>query len=72
VGRLTEELPELSGGFDLLPHALDLRRMLSIAFRSLSEGDAGMLRYLLEERLPYEHPLARALARAAGAYGRGE
>ena len=72
VGRLTEELPELSGGFDLLPHALDLRRMLSIALRSLSEGDAGMLRYLLEERLPYEHPLARALARTAGANGRGE
>ncbi len=72
VRRLTEELPELSGGFDLLPHALDLRRMLSIALRSLSEGDAGMLRYLLEERLPYEHPLARALARTAGAEGRGD
>lgn len=72
LGRLTEELPELSGGFDLLPHALDLRRMLSIAFRSLSVGDAGMLRYLLEQRLPYEHPLARALARTTGAQGRGE
>jgi len=72
VERLTEELPELSGGFDLLPYALDLRRMLSIALRSLSGDDPGMLRYLLEERLPYEHPMARALARTAGANGRGE
>jgi hypothetical protein len=72
VRRLTEDLPGLSGGFDLLPHAVDLRRMLSIASVSLSEHDHGMLRYLLEKRLPYEHPLARALARTAEAQGRGE
>ncbi len=65
LGELTDELPGLSGGFDLLPYAVDLRRMLSIASGAMSGRGPKDLAYLLEGRLPYEHPLAAALARMA-------
>jgi hyaluronoglucosaminidase len=69
VGRLVDELPAVSGGYDLMPYALDLSRFLGIALEALSaSGDgraANELSRLLFERLPYEHPLAAVLARYA-------
>lgn len=65
--RLTGDLPEMEGGFDLMPYALDLARLLSIASQALARGSGARaeLRRLLLKRLPCEHPLARLLLREA-------
>ncbi|MBD3370627.1 hypothetical protein GF402_09720 [Candidatus Fermentibacteria bacterium] len=72
--ELQDRLPHLSGGYDLLPYVLDVSRFLGIALHALSApADVPALRELsrlLFERLPFEHPLAKALAGCAGSGGR--
>lgn len=62
LSELCASLESVEGGFDLLPLVLDLQRFLSILARSIRESESGsrgaILRRLLLERLPYEHPLA--------------
>jgi hypothetical protein len=65
MAELCSAAVSMPGGHDLQPYIRDLTRMLGIAIESLGEDsfrDAGdHLRYLLLERLPYEHPLAHRL-----------
>lgn len=59
----TRDLPVIEGGWQLLPVARDLYRTLSILLRALNSGDPReTLHYLMNERLPYENPLAALAA----------
>ncbi len=72
LAELMEALPELEGGYDLLPVLTDTRRMMHIWIKALQapvEKRREVLRHHLFERLPYEHPLAEATRRCAGAGG---
>jgi hypothetical protein len=67
LADLAELMPQVEGGFDLLPYVVDLRRLLSIASKALAKGadSTEELRFLLLERLPFEHPLALELLRSS-------
>lgn len=66
--ELTETLPGILGGWELLPVARDLQRSFSIIRRSLlSEDDAlAALHYFMHTRLPYENPVALLAAEKRG------
>ncbi|HRW77458.1 MAG TPA: hypothetical protein P5207_02195, partial [Candidatus Sabulitectum sp.] len=59
MDSFTRDLSVIEGGWQLLPVARDLFRTLSILLRALNSSDPRKtLHYLMEERLPYENPLA--------------
>jgi hypothetical protein len=61
LADLIEALPDIEGGFDLLPFVTDARRMIHVWIRALrapAQERMATLRFHLLERLPYEHPLA--------------
>lgn len=59
MNSFVEHVPELEGGWELLPLARDLYRSLSIMKRALESPDpASSLHYFMHTRLPYENPAA--------------
>ena len=70
LGRFTENLYSIEGGFGLMPFAVDLRKFLSWWKTILGLPDTGSrlqeLHRLMLRRLPYEHPLALMTGRLAG------
>jgi hypothetical protein len=71
LADLIEVLPEIEGGFDLLPVVTDVRRLIHVWLRTLkapAQDRLTTLRYHLLERLPYEHPLADMTRECAGGH----
>ncbi len=66
--ELTETLPGILGGWELLPIARDLYRSFSIIRRALLSDDDSMvaLHYFMHTRLPYENPVALLAAEKRG------
>jgi hypothetical protein len=72
LADLIEAMPDIEGGFDLLPFVTDVRRMIHVWLRALRapiQQREAMLRFHLLERLPYEHPLADLTRECAGGHG---
>ena len=66
--ELTETLPGIPGGWQLLPIARDLYRSFSIIRRALLSDDDSLvaLHYFMHTRLPYENPVALLAAEKRG------
>ena len=76
LGTFIDSIGEIEDGFELMPYIVDLRKIICwwedvLLLPSRSER-LSRLRYLMFERLPFDHPLAMITAELATNGGRGE
>jgi hypothetical protein len=68
LGEFSEQMQYIEGGFDLMPYILDIRKLLSWWLKALilptRQQRIDYLRYMIRERLPFDHPLACLTASA--------
>ncbi len=76
LGRFIDSIEEIEEGFELMPYIVDVKKIISwwediLKLRSRSERMT-RLKYLMFQRLPFDHPLAMITAELATNGGRGE
>ncbi|MEN8209747.1 MAG: beta-N-acetylglucosaminidase domain-containing protein [Candidatus Fermentibacteria bacterium] len=76
LSRFIDSIGEIEDGFELMPYIVDVRKIicwwddvLKLPSRSRRMSK---LKYLMFERLPYDHPLAMITAELVTNFGRGE
>jgi len=76
LGRFIDSIDEIDDGIELMPYAADVKKIISwwqeaLLLSSRSER-ISRLRYLMFERLPFDHPLSMITAKASMNNGKGE
>ena len=68
LDRFVEYIQDVQGGFDLMPYIMDVGKLIGWWTKALllptQQQRVRELRYLMFERLPFEHPLASCTAAA--------
>ena len=76
LGGFIDSIEDIEDGFELMPYVVDVRKIICwwenvLKLPTRSER-LSMLKYLMFERLPFDHPLAMITAELATNSGRGE
>ncbi|NOQ23483.1 MAG: hypothetical protein GQ565_12670 [Candidatus Aegiribacteria sp.] len=76
LGRFIDSLEEIEDGFELMPYIMDVKKIIgwwedALKLPSRTER-LSRLRYLMFQKLPFDHPLAMITAELIKNGGRGE
>ena len=76
LGSFIDSIEDIEDGFELMPYVVDVRKIIcwweNVLKLPTRPERLSMFKYLMFERLPFDHPLAMITAELATNSGRGE